>query len=126
MSYEEEIQYIILEIPEYETSGTPSSIFYFNIYGINSEKPLIRLDNFIFEGKWYNCSNSPNLFSSCIQEKIEKICNTNLFVLSENSSCLLDSTKLSIIQISQFETIPINFVKKRLRLHRIPLLVCFD
>jgi hypothetical protein len=107
-------EYVFLEIPEFQKKGIGNSFIYFKILGLNSERPIVRLDNSLFEGKWYNFNSSSFLFSN---KKIIKINNyfLNQFLFTKNSASY-NSKK-----INNFELLKINCIKKRLRLYRIPL-----
>ena len=65
-----ETQFIFIEIPEFEKNGITSPIIFFNIFGINSEKPVVRLDNFLFEGKWH--IHNTSLFLAMTNRAISK------------------------------------------------------
>ena len=42
--------YLKIEIPEFEDRNSCEKISYFKIYGIEKERPLIRINNYFFQG----------------------------------------------------------------------------
>nr|UXY88131.1 hypothetical protein Cry52Nrm1_p107 [Cryptomonas curvata] len=117
-----ESQFIFIEIPEFEKNGITSPIIFFNIFGINSEKPVIRLDNLLFEGKWYNCNNS--LILGMTNKSITKNDSYSpQFFFIGSSFFTNDSTDYNKVKLNNFQLMNVNCIKKSLRLYRIPLLI---
>jgi hypothetical protein len=120
-----ESQFIFIEIPEFEKNGMTSPIIFFNIFGINSEKPIIRLDNFLFEGKWHNYSTS--LFLGMTNKTNTKNSSYSpQFFFMGNSFFTNESTNYNKVKLNNFQLMNINCIKKSLRLYRIPLLIDSD
>ena len=117
-----ELEYILLEIPEFEKNIIASSVVFFNIFGINSEKPVVRLDNFLFEGKWYYY-NSSSFFFSNKKKSYKNSCNNNHSFFTGNSFFRNSSNDLNFIKNNNFKLLNVNCIKKRLRLFRIPLVI---
>ncbi|AFP65414.1 hypothetical protein CMESO_241 (nucleomorph) [Chroomonas mesostigmatica CCMP1168] len=113
--------YLTIEIPEFDEITFTEKFTFIRITGIESEKPILRLNNYLFEGKWFHSPASTFVFS---KEKI------NLFQ-SEKKTFSIDffcDKKLKNLQQkfkilnSEFLSEPFGFfLYKRLRLHRIPL-----
>ena len=111
---------LILEIPEFEGFNWTSMYSNFKIKGIESENPLIRYDNYIFEGKWISVTNSRFFFSKK-KKKID----------SKNHEDKLRARKTQIIKNRKFTTVLVNLLNyqishencviKKLRIYRISL-----
>ena len=120
-----ELECVLLEIPEFEKNVIASSIILFNIVGIQSERPIVRLDNFLFEGKWYNYNSSSFYFSNK-KKDYEKNYNSNHFFFIGNSFFTTSLSNFKFIKSNNFDLLNINCIKKRLRLFRIPLIINID
>nr|UXY87632.1 hypothetical protein CcurKRNrm1_p102 [Cryptomonas curvata] len=115
-------EYVFLEIPEFQKNGIGNSVIFFKIFGINSERPIIRLDNTLFEGKWYNVNDSSFLLINKKKNQIDD-CLLNQFLFIGNSFFIKNSFKFNSKKTNNFELLNVNCIKKRLRLYRIPLIV---
>jgi hypothetical protein len=94
-----------LEIPEFEGFYLTDDIYIFRIYGIESEKPIVRINQFLFEGKWIFLQFMPIILS-------ERYLGNNDDELQKKSKKQCKISKLCL-----------NDEKKVLRLYRIPLLI---
>jgi len=101
--------FIFLEIPEFEGFFLDEKIKAMRLYGLDSEKPLLRLNNFLFEGKWIFFLYNPILFSRHIENKKmnKKKFISNVFI---KKYFKIDKHRFSV-------------EKKILRFYRIPLLI---
>jgi hypothetical protein len=114
--------YLKIEIPEFEDRNSCEKISYFKIYGIEKERPLIRINNYFFQGRWVKKQN----FLIFTRKKIEF-----LNLISNSSSPLFkEKKKLKIKLIKLKKNYKKNkgysknfFVSKKLRLYKIPLVV---
>jgi len=114
--------YLKIEIPEFEDRNSCEKISYFKIYGIEKERPLIRINNYFFQGRWVKKQN----FLIFTRKKIEF-----LNLISNSSSPLFkEKKKLKIKLIKLKKNFKKNkgysknfFVSKKLRLYKIPLVV---
>jgi hypothetical protein len=115
-------QYLKLEVPELENRESLSEHFNFKIYGIEKERPLIRINNNFYQGKWIVKKNfivftkkettisnllvqmDPFLFEDSLKVKIRKI-------------KLKKEIKSSDKNLETFAT------NKKLRLYRLPLII---
>ena len=124
MSFEYlDLKFLLLEIPEFEKNEFPEKIYSFNILGLNSEKPIVRIDNMLFEGKWYICIDSSLFF-------IQKLTPLNYYECSPFFQLTFffntrkkKQSSFRKIKINYWRNLNNKFIKKRLRLHRIPLLI---
>nr|UXY87144.1 hypothetical protein 1634Bnrm1_p104 [Cryptomonas sp.] len=123
MYSKEEVKYIILEIPEFEKILIPDKIVYFNIFGIFSEKPVLRIDNLLFEGKWYVCMHSSAFYSKEVKTNVNNEDTSKLFLFSEDNPREKNNSKFDLIKLNCLHLTSNNFIGKRLRLYRIPLLI---
>jgi hypothetical protein len=109
---------IIIEIPEFESLILTDKFSTFKITGIETEKPIIRLDNFLFEGKWYY--NKDPIFFFKKKEKSLLQSNFKNFLISNNKNKFSEQ-KLKIFSLNDHKNL--NLIShKRLRLFRIPLI----
>jgi len=110
--------YVILEIPEFKGMNLTNKFNKIKITGIETEKPIVRLDNFVFQGKWYSSNNS--IFYSIYKnpENI-KIKKEKFFSFLELKSKNKKNSKFlsNLSHSNQFGF----FLKKRLRLFRISM-----
>jgi hypothetical protein len=110
--------YLKIEIPEFEDRNSSEKIGYFRIYGIEKERPLIRINNYFFQGRWVKKKN----FVIFTRKKIEF-----LNCISNSSSPLFKEKKkfkIKLIKLKKNNTNSKNFfVSKKLRLYKIPLIV---
>jgi len=56
------IETFILEFPELEGKINHKKFSFFKIYGVNSEKPIVRMNNCIYEGRWLLSEKFPFFF----------------------------------------------------------------
>jgi hypothetical protein len=112
---------VIIEIPEFEGLILTDKFSKFKIIGIETEKPIIRLDNYIFEGKWYYDSNSVFFF----QKKETTFLNWNQKIrpLIFSKSKYIKK-KMGFFFFDNFNENLNFFSNKRLRIFRIALLFC--
>ena len=111
--------YITVEIPEFKGMDYTNVFKKFHIKGIETESPVIRLDNYIFEGKWVS---DPNLFFLNSQYKslhTERNMKSSLLLELTGVKNTFKPTKF-LKRINLFNQSSI-FSHKKIRLYRIPM-----
>ena len=122
MKTETVLNYLKIEIPEYDDRISSQKIEYFQIYGIEKERPLIRINNCFFQGRWVKKKN----FIIFTRKKIKF-----LDFLSKSDSSIFEKKKKLKIKFIKLKKKfknknfkPNNFfVSKKLRLYKLPLIV---
>lgn len=105
--------FIFLEIPEFEGLNWTSMFSKFKIKGIQSENPVIRLDNFLFQGRWVINKKSNQSFLSKKKknnrqnQKIPRSKGNNLILKNLNDFYFSAPSEI--------------FLRKKLRLSRVEL-----
>lgn len=112
-----------IEIPELENREVTHKKVSFKIFGLESERPLIRMNNYFYQGKWVFGKNFI-IFQSKNTKLSEFTIKSNFFVFPKNKK----KTKIKTIAIdkNQLNWSPSPkyiITSKKLRLYRIPLLV---
>jgi len=110
--------YIVLEIPEFRGMNLTDKIKKIKITGFETEKPIVRLDNYVFQGKWYLNTNS--IFFS-ISKNIEKINEKTFLSILKLKNKSKNKKKSKFFSKSGFLNQFGFFLKKRLRLYRLSL-----
>lgn len=119
---EEDSIFLTIEIPELEGIIVIDKFTNFRISGIITENPVVRLDNYIFEGKWFYSTDS--IF--CFPKKKKNLIETGIKNFSNDFLDKIEfkqfQKKFRVIDLKNFH-VSLNFLSnKRLRLHRVPLL----
>jgi hypothetical protein len=113
---EQEKIHLIIEIPEFDGFNWTSMYSNLKIKGIESETPLIRLDNYLFEGKWISVINSSFFLSKKKKRDLKNHAN-KLKIRN-----IKDTKFISVIVNHLNSQIPSeNCVGKKLRIYRISL-----
>jgi hypothetical protein len=114
--------YLKIEIPEFEDRNSNEKIGYFKIYGIEKERPLIRINNYFYQGRWVKKKN----FVIFTRKKIEFL----KLISNSNSSLFKEKKKFKIKLIKLKKNFKKNntdsknfFSSKKLRLYKIPLVI---
>ncbi|AEA38760.1 hypothetical protein CPARA_1gp102 (nucleomorph) [Cryptomonas paramecium] len=123
MFIKKETKYLIIDVPELEKKNFLFSNVIFKIFGIESERPVLRLNNFLFESKWYIPTES---FIFLKTKKLDNFC--NLFYSIEQKSFLSSFSFFNYYsqKSKQYSKQKKTFVRKCLRLYRIPFLTIFS
>ena len=122
MVSDQNIHFVKIEIPEFEDREMIDKNLCFQIYGLEQERPLVRINNSFYQGKWFP-ENNFVIFS---EKKIE-IFNIPIQIdpkLFEEKK----KTKIKIIKLKTDSRINSSnqedqSIHKKLRLFRIPLIV---
>ncbi|ABW97900.1 hypothetical protein HAN_1g55 (nucleomorph) [Hemiselmis andersenii] len=110
--------YVILEIPEFKGMNVADKFKKIKITGLETEKPIVRIDNFVFQGKWYFNNNS--IFFS-FSKNVEKINEDRKKFFSLFRLKRKNKNKSSFVSKLGFSNQLGFFLKKRLRLYRLSL-----
>nr|UXY86723.1 general transcription factor 3C polypeptide 6 [Cryptomonas paramecium] len=123
MFVKKETKYLIIDIPELEKKNFLFSNIIFKIFGIESEKPILRLNNFLFESKWYIPTEN---FIFLKTKKSDNFCNFSCSI--EQKSFLSSSEFFNYYSYKskQYSKQKKTFIRKCLRLYRIPFLNIFN
>jgi len=115
-------QILVIEIPEFEGNENHENFSSFKIYGIESEKPVVRINENIFEGKWF----SPSTFSLFFTEK-KNLSSDNFLkekiIYEPDKKNYGKFKKLKILNKHKALKIYQSLLPKRLRLYRLPLCI---
>jgi len=112
------VEIIVMEIPEFESNEFHKKFSFFKIYGMESEKPIVRMNEYIFEGKWFFSSSSPFYFTS---KQFYEFGKKKFYLMNHrNNKNSPENRNLSKCQISKIQK---SLLQKRLRLHRLPLFI---
>ena len=114
-------QYLIIEIPEFENREIIGNDIYFKIYGIEKERPLVRINSSLYEGKWF--FRKGFLIFTKKDIKLSK-----LPLRPNHSTFFWGSSKIRKIELgkslkSSRLGFNYNVCYKKLRLYRIPLII---
>lgn len=116
------LQYLKLEIPELENRELLSEHFCFKIYGIEKERPLIRINNNFYQGKWILKKNF--IIFTRKETKIPQL------YVQKDTFLFEDSLKVKIKKIrfkkelkSSNKNLECVATNKKLKLYRLPLIV---
>lgn len=122
MASDQTLRFVKIEIPEFEDREMVDKNLCFQIYGLEQERPLVRINNSFYQGKWYP-ENNFVIFS---EKKIEipTIPVQIDPVLFEEKK----KTKIKIIKLKTDSRINNSNqqnqnILKKLRLFRIPIIV---
>jgi len=113
--------FIFVEIPEFEGFFLDEKVKAMRLYGVESEKPLLRLNNFLFEGKWIFFLYKPLLFSKQIEKNKKKIKKNFILNFAKKNEKFTSNVFLKKYFKSDKNIFSIE--KKTLRFYRIPLLI---
>jgi hypothetical protein len=114
--------FIFVEIPEFEGFFLNERVKVIRLYGVESEKPLLRLNNFLFEGKWVFFLYKPLLFSKQIEKnKKRKIRRKIILNFVEKNEKF--TSKVFFKKYLKSDKNIFSIEKKILRFYRIPLLI---
>jgi hypothetical protein len=114
--------FIFVEIPEFEGFFLDEKVKVMRLYGVESEKPLLRLNNFLFEGKWIFFLYRPMLFSKQIENKKERKIRKN-FILNFLKKNDKFTENVFFKKNFKIDKNIFSIEKKILRFYRIPLLI---
>jgi hypothetical protein len=109
-----------IEIPEFENRESICENFYFKIYGIEKERPLIRINNNFYQGKWVLIKNFV-IFTRKNFHIPGLSFTTDDFLFTEKNKIKIKKIKLKK-NLTSFKLNNISSCKK-LRLYRLPLTI---
>ena len=114
--------YFKIEIPELENRELLDKDLYFKIYGIENERPLVRINNNFYEGRW--CFQKSFIIFTKNNNKIPELSvqSSKLFFVEKKKE------KIKTIELKKISKSKKKFynnivVSKKLKLYRIPLIV---
>lgn len=112
-----------IEIPEFENREIIHKNIFFKIIGLESERPLIRINNHFYEGKWVSGKNFIILPSKNTKVPELTIKSKCIFFPKNTKKIKIKTISIKKDRITQFPTSDYIITGKKLRLYRIPLVV---
>ena len=122
MKTESAFNYLKIEIPEYDDRISSQKIGYFKIYGIEKERPLIRINNCFVQGRWIKKKNFIILTRKNIKF-LDLISNSESSIFEERKKMKIKFIKLKK-KVKNDDIDSENFfISKKLKLYKLPLIV---
>lgn len=112
-----------IEIPELENREIIHKNIFFNIIGLESERPLIRINNHFYQGKWVSGKNFIILPSKNTKVPELTIKSRYFFFPKNTKKTKIKKISINKDRITQCPTSEYIIIGKKLRLYRIPLVV---
>ena len=112
--------YIKIELPSQENLN--NQIFLFKIYGIEQDRPLVRINNLFYQGKWI-CKKNFVIFTENKTKIFETLLKTKSVFFKKRKRVKIKIIDLNTsIEKKKFDS-ENSIVCKKLKLYRIPVLI---